>query len=153
MGKKGGDSYILNRFWHILLLRPDVGDFNTWFFWTSQGSPIMPQGSFFQVRTFCLNPFQPFVTCHLECMSFRTHVIPNSCHSKHLSFRTLFIPNTFHSKHLSFQILTLPLPLASNAGVSVGCCRHPKSKLEKCTDSQETDLIILILSYKRHTGI
>ena len=61
MGRKGGDSNNPKCFWHILLLRPDVGDFKTWIFWTSQGSPIIPQGSFFQVQTFCLDPFQPSV--------------------------------------------------------------------------------------------
>ena len=35
MGRKGGDSNNPKRFWHILLLRPDVGDFKTWIFWTS----------------------------------------------------------------------------------------------------------------------
>ena len=35
MGRKGGNSNNPKRFWHILLLRPDVGDFKTWIFWTS----------------------------------------------------------------------------------------------------------------------
>ena len=35
MGRKGGDSNNPKRFWHILLFRPDVGDFKTWIFWTS----------------------------------------------------------------------------------------------------------------------
>lgn len=35
MDRKGGDSNNPKHFWHILLLRPDVGDSKTWIFWTS----------------------------------------------------------------------------------------------------------------------
>ena len=35
MGRKGGDSNNPKHFWHNLLLRPDLGDFKTWNFWTS----------------------------------------------------------------------------------------------------------------------
>ena len=66
--------------------------------------------------------------CRTKSLSFWTDVCPNTCHSEHLSFRTLVIPNTCHSEHLSIRTLTMPLPLGSNAGASVGCRRHPKSK-------------------------
>ena len=41
-----GCSNTSNTFLGILLLRPNVGDFKTWIFWTFWGSPIMPQWSF-----------------------------------------------------------------------------------------------------------
>ena len=37
---KGGCSNDPKRFWYILLLRPNVGDFKTWLFCTSIGSPM-----------------------------------------------------------------------------------------------------------------
>ena len=38
--------------WKILLLRPTIGDFHSWFFWTPWGSPFTLRQSLALVRTF-----------------------------------------------------------------------------------------------------
>jgi len=52
MGRKGGNSNNSKRFWHILLLCPDVGDFKTWISGPLRGPLSCPRGLFSGYRLF-----------------------------------------------------------------------------------------------------
>ena len=73
VSRKGRSSNNPKRFWYILLLCPDVGDFKTWLFCTSIGFLMTPWQSFSWRLTFYSNPFWDTVfNFHKFFHSFRS---------------------------------------------------------------------------------